>query len=158
MHRQWKFMISIAVFLLTLPLEVVASESEHGEHEESHRHRHRLELFIGNTHEEGEDNFTSGLIYEYRLKQILGIGAFVEFSEKRFEKFGFPLFIHPYKGLRFVVAPGLVYEDEEDKFLFRTGVAYEFEFGRWSITPEFDIDFIDGDEALVFGVSFGWGF
>jgi hypothetical protein len=37
-------------------------------------------------------------------------------------------------------------------------VAYEFEVGRWSLTPEFNIDFVDGEEAQVYGVSLGFGF
>jgi hypothetical protein len=37
-------------------------------------------------------------------------------------------------------------------------VAYEFEIGRWSITPEFNVDFVEGEEALVYGLSFGYGF
>jgi len=66
--------------------------------------------------------------------------------------------IHPYKGFRFTLAPGLEHREGEDEFLFRAGVGYEFEIGRWSILPEFNIDFVDGEEALVYGVSFGYGF
>jgi hypothetical protein len=38
------------------------------------------------------------------------------------------------------------------------GVAYEFEIRRWSITPEFNVDIAEGETAMVFGMSFGWGF
>jgi hypothetical protein len=60
--------------------------------------------------------------------------------------------------LRFVLAPGLEHRDDENEFLFRAGVAYEFEIGRWSIAPEFNVDFVDGEKAYVYGLSFGWGF
>jgi hypothetical protein len=70
-----------------------------------------------------------------------------------------PLFIHPYKGLRFQVAPGLEHRQGEDELLLRTGVGYEFSLSdRWMMMPELAIDFVDGDESLVFGLVFGFGF
>jgi hypothetical protein len=158
MLREWKIILSVAVFLVTMPLEIPASGNEHGDHEEFHPHR--LELSLGNTHEHGEDGFTVGLKYEYRLQELFGIGAFWEYAAGHFDKWNaaLPIFIHPYRGLRFVLAPGLEHRDDENEFLFRTGVAYEFEIGRWSITPEFNVDFVDGEEAYVYGLSFGWGF
>ena len=58
----------------------------------------------------------------------------------------------------FLVTMPLAISASENEFLFRTGVAYEFEIGRWSITPQFNVDFVDGEEAYVYGLSFGWGF
>ena len=66
---------------------------------------------------------------------------------------GLPLFIHLDKDFRFLVAPWLEHKDSENEFLFRTGLAYEFEFGSWAISPEFNVDFVDGEEALVYGLS-----
>jgi hypothetical protein len=139
-------------------LEPVAAENKHENAEEVYRHR--LEFFLGNTHDGDDDGFSVGLTYEYRLTEILGAGVFWEYAAGDFDKWaaGLPLFVHPYRGLRFVLAPGLEHEDSENEFLLRTGVAYELEFGRWSITPEFNIDFADGEEAQVYGVSFGYGF
>ncbi len=139
-------------------LESVAAENEHENAEESYRHR--LELFLGNKHDEGEEAFSFGITYEYRVSEIIGFGGFWEYAAGDFDKWlaGLPLFVHPYRGLRFVLAPGLEHEDSENEFLLRTGVAYELELGRWSITPEFNIDFVDGEEAQVYGVSFGYGF
>ena len=70
-------------------------------------------------------------------------------------------FLHPYKGWRFLVAPGIDIHDEDgdNNFLFRAGAAYELEIAEsWSITPEFNVDFVDGDEVLVYGLSFGYEF
>jgi len=160
--KWWGLIIIAALFLVAAPLELLGAEERHSKNEEAHSYHHRIELFLGDTLEHGEHEFSPGLTYEYRLLHILGIGAFWEFSHKEFDKFGIPFFIHPYKGLRFVLAPGLDYvKKEHDKFLFlfRTGIGYEFETGRWSITPEINYDFIEeGENALVFGVSFGWGF
>ena len=72
-----------------------------------------------------------------------------------------PFFLHPYKGWRFLVAPGVAIpnNDHDDEFLFRVGAAYEFEIGeKWAITPEFNLDFVDNSEVLVYGLSFGYKF
>jgi hypothetical protein len=38
--------------------------------------------------------------------------------------------------------------------MFRIGVGYEFEVvPRWAIVPEFNVDFVDGERELVYGVS-----
>ncbi len=106
--------------LLTMPLHPVKAEEANSEEEGTHTHRHRIELFLGDTLKHGEHDFSPGLTYEYRPFRILGIGAFWEFSHKKFDKFGVPFFIHPYKGFRFVLAPGLNYAKEEhNRFLHR---------------------------------------
>jgi hypothetical protein len=47
----------------------------------------------------------------------------------------------------------------EDTLLFRTGVAYEVELAeRWALIPEFNVDFVDGQQSYVLGVSVGLGF
>jgi hypothetical protein len=158
MREILRLMIPIAFFLIIVPANIVSAESEPEHHEEDHGNS--VELFLGNTHEDGEDGFSFGLSYEYRLNELFGIGGFLEHADGDFDKWivGLPLYIHPYRGFRFLVAPGLEREDSENEFLFRTGVSYEFEFGSWAIAPEFNVDFVDGDEALVYGVSFGWKF
>jgi hypothetical protein len=37
-------------------------------------------------------------------------------------------------------------------------VEYAFEVGDFEISPQFDVDFVDGDQVLVFGLAFGQGF
>ena len=50
-------------------------------------------------------------------------------------------------------------KETEQSFLTRAGIAYEYEVGRWSITPELNVDFIEGGHhVLVYGVSIGCGF
>jgi hypothetical protein len=83
--------------MIAMLINIAVAEEEKEEIEEAHRHRHRLELFLGNTHEEGEDAFTSGLFYEYRLSEVFGIGGFWEYAAGDFDKWsaGIPLYIHP---------------------------------------------------------------
>jgi hypothetical protein len=42
--------------------------------------------------------------------------------------------------------------------LVRLGGEYAFEFGAWEISPQLNVDFVDGDQVAVLGVSFGKGF
>ena len=38
------------------------------------------------------------------------------------------------------------------------GVMYDFEVGGFSIAPAFNVDFVDSEEVLVYGVNIGKGF
>ncbi|UCE49348.1 MAG: hypothetical protein JSW47_04235 [Phycisphaerales bacterium] len=156
----------IALSLVAGLLAVAPAEAEHSEHSGSgHYHLNMFEIFLGNTYEDGdhgsENGFTIGLTYEHRLSELLGFGGFYEYAAGDFDKWsiGVPLFIHPHEGWRFALAPGLEHRDSDDEFLFRTGVGYEFELSeKWVMLPEFNVDFVDGEEALVFGLTFGLGF
>lgn len=154
--------ITFVICLLTVFI-AISHASESDETKGSIDYRNRMELFLGNTHDGSENGFSIGLGYEYRIMDLLGAGLFVEYADAPFREFvfGVPVFIHPYKGLRLLAAPGVDLERGEKgdpEFLVRLGLAYEFEFDRWSVTPEFNVDFVDNEEVLVYGVSFGWGF
>ncbi len=159
MFKRYWFLLFILLFLVTVPPGVAIAESEQEEHGEVH-HQHRLELFLGNSHEAHKDGFAAGLAYEYRLNQMFGTSGIVEYVGGDFEEWVgvVPIASHPYQGWRFLLGPGLVFEEHETLFLFRTGLAYEFEIDRLSITPEFNVDFVDGEEILVYGMSIGYGF
>ncbi len=160
MIKRWGFLLPAIVLLIMMAPGTTAAEEEHEGHEGVRGYKHRLELGLGNTHSEGEDWFSVGIAYEYRLNEILGVGGLFEHIGGDLNEFigAVPLFIHPYKGWRFILAPGLDYRHDRSDFLIRTGVAYEFEIDRWSITPEFNVDFVDGEQVPVYGVSFGYGF
>ena len=175
MRREWKLVLAIAVIMLTVPLEILADENEHKIHDETHRHKHHLAVFVGGTHaeieeeghggeevvrEESEDAFTAGVDYEYRLKSLFGVGGIVEYSGGDLEATvaAGALFIHPIGGLKLILAPGVENKGDENKFLFRTGVYYDFFFGKFSVGPTFSVDFVDGEQNLIYGLSFGYGF
>ena len=156
-----KFSFLLLVVLLLVPYGVQAEEATHREHSSEFEHRHSVNFFMGNTHDGSEDGFSVRLDYEYRLSETNGIGGLVEYASGELDSWvvAAPLFIHPYKGLRLLVALGFEYGHSETEFLVRTGIAYEFKMGeRWTITPEFNIDFVDSDEKYVYGVAFGYGF
>jgi len=166
MCTRWKIALIGAVYLAVTASQLLAAEQTHATHQDSVRHHlNMFEVFLGNTYEDSkhgdENGFTLGLTYERRFSELLGIGGFYEYAAGDFDKWsiGVPLFIHPHEGWRFAPAPGLEHRHGDDEFLFRTGVAYEFELSeRWVMVPEFNVDFVDGEEAFVFGISFGLGF
>jgi cytochrome c oxidase subunit 1 len=65
----------IAVFWVMMPDQVRAEEAERDRKKETPEHRHGVELFLGNTHNDGENGFSIGLTYEYRLSELFGIGG-----------------------------------------------------------------------------------
>ena len=166
MCARWKVALLCVLYLAVTASQVLAAEQGHAAHEGSaHHHPNMMEVFLGSTFEDSEHGdehgFTIGLTYERRFSELLGIGGFYEYAAGDFDKWsiGIPLFIHPYQGWRFDLAPGLEHRHGENEFLFRTGVAYEFELSeQWVMIPEFNIDFVDGEEAFAFGLSFGFGF
>lgn len=161
-----RLILASAVCVVVMAPAGLAAEHVPESHEGTHHyHPHMLELFLGDTYEDGEHGdehgLTVGLIYEYRFSELFGTGGFLEYACGDFSAWtgGVPLFIHPYKGWRFALAPGLEYRDDEEEFLFRAGVGYEFKLCERSVLmPEFNVDFVDGEELYVFGLAFGLGF
>ena len=145
---------------------LLAAEQTHAAHPDAeHHHQNVVELFVGNTYEDthhgSENGFTVGFTYERRFSTLLGVGGAYEYAAGDFDKWsiGIPLFIHPHKGWRFQLAPGLEHKNSEDEFLLRIGAAYEFMLSdRWMMIPEMAVDFVDGEEAIVYGLAFGFGF
>jgi hypothetical protein len=149
----------ITVLLISVWLRPAGAEDQHSVHEEFHRHH--MGLLLGNTQEGHENGFTIGADYEYRLTKLVGLGGVAEYIGGDFDSFVLSglFFIHPYRGLRFVLGPGFENRDSDNKFFLRAGVGYRFHVGdAWTIAPELNVDFFERDEALVYGVSIGRGF
>jgi hypothetical protein len=153
--------VAISLLLtMLISASALAGESISGSHS-GYGHNHHIALFVGNTHHEDDDSISIGLDYEYRLHEIFGVGALAEYTAGDFDSWilGIPLFIHPYKGLQLLVAPGVEFKDSESEFLLRTGVGYQLDIGEgWSITPQYNADFIKDEVAHVYGLSIGYGF
>ena len=127
--------------------------------------KNKIELFLGGAsafRETGTDSgFAVGLSYEYRLVQWVGIGMIGEYAtgDVRDGLLLFPVYIHPWRGLRFDMAPGVEFSDEPAAFAVRFGLGYDIELWRsLSLMPEVNADIVDGETTLVYGVSLGWGF
>jgi hypothetical protein len=160
------------------------SENETAEHGEHKFHRHHVAVFFGATTAEvsmhgGQETVETesetgaagaetesvteasiGLDYEYRLSRLWGIGFLFDYvgGDARASVAGVPVYLHPVGGLKLLAAPGLEHHEGENEFLVRLGLGYEFEVGRWAITPGANVDFVDGEETYVYGLYIGRGF
>lgn len=147
-------------------------EEVHGEepHDgEAHEHRNHIGLFVGVTDEEAETAFTLGVDYERRFSRWFGIGILVEsiLGDARELIVGVPVFLHATERLKFLAAAGYEslgpFEDEEGhhgdrETVVRLGVEYAFHVGKYSLSPALNVDFVEGEELLVAGVTIGRGF
>ena len=112
------------------------------------------------TNEGRNDNgLTLGIEYERRLSKSFGMGVLAEhsFGDLNFWVYAVPFAYHtgPWK---FYIAPGVEDGDHGRNSLIRLGGEYAFMAGAWEISPQLDVDFVDGDQVLVLGVAFGKGF
>ncbi len=147
---------AIALAILTCVATMAAQAQESGTEAEE---RNFVEVFVGITHDEGENEASLGLTYERKFDRF-GTGFIIEFTkaENRETVLALPFFWHPAEPWRTVVAIGTEISDGDHTFLTRVGGSYEFEFSGWSLSPEVNVDFVDNDTVLVFGASFVWKF
>ena len=151
---------TILLLVLAFAAGANGQESEHGGHDAAHSyHEHVVAGFVGMAFEGSRDEgLALGVEYERRLNERWGIGALVEhtFGDLDVWGFGVPLAYHsgPWK---FYTAPGIEDGEHGSEFLLRLGVEYGFHRGIWEISPQVDIDFVDGEEIYVIGVTVGRG-
>jgi hypothetical protein len=119
-----------------------------------------LELFLGFTYDDSENEPSIGMTYERRMQEKFGWGLIVEFTDSatRETVVAVPFFWHPAEPWRVLAAAGVEKSDGANNFLFRVGGSYEIGFSGWSLSPEVNVDFVDRSAVLVYGVSFGWKF
>lgn len=153
------FVLSVATLACNTYGSDSTSESE--EHHAPHG-PHHISLLAGDTHVDGEgDNATLGLDYEFRVNALLGVGAVVEraFGEMDATTALFVADIHIWEGLCVQAGPGVEHASEEDIFVSRLGLLYEFEFKKYTLSPQLHWDYHDGAEnAIVAGIAIGYSF
>jgi len=176
-------LVIIHIILLTA-MAAVANDEHHGSaeatgHEASahHEFENEIALFIGGTDEKGHaTESTYALEYVYELAPGWAIGGTFEYvgGELRNTILAVPVYWKPVGGLFLLAGPGVEYHEgrgreehfaakseasfdkNETYFLFRVGAGYAFHVGeRYSISPNVNLDFVNHEEVLVFGVSFG---
>jgi hypothetical protein len=143
---------------LVISGSALAADLDLDQGEEFLEYRHHIAVSLGNTHtEEDEDAFTVGVDYEYRLSSLIGVGVLGEYATGGLDTWvvGVPFALHPGAGWRLVAMPGMEIADDETAFLFRVGAGYEFEIERFTLMPEVNADFVDGETNLFFGASLG---
>jgi hypothetical protein len=185
--------MKIFLLLVIIPAVLFAqhdyNKTEHKQHTE-HHFNHHIEVFLGATsgiYEDAETGFTAGLEYEYIMNStlpVMGAGVILEtvvFEETEFIV-GLPIFVHPYLGFKFFVAPSMIFREEgevsevisdkhsikfleetasgnvihsSNKFFIRMGAGYDFHFDNFAVTPTVSFDLIEAHSYLVYGVAFG---
>jgi len=151
----------LPVYAQTVEHESSEHESASG-HENTHEpHKNAVSFFVGLTHTGRRKNAAAlGVAYERILNESFSIGVFAEhtFGGGDFTVYAVP-FAYRFDRWKFFVAPGI--EDSSKhgtESLVRLAAEYAFEAGSWEISPQFAVDFVDGEEVLVLGVVFGKGF
>jgi len=107
-------------------------------------------------------HFTYGVEYEYKFSQYWGLGAIYEKIDDAHHGDGVTitvaeLFYHPMNNVRVGFGVGKekiggAHPHSED--LYRISANYEFHVGDFSIDPTIAVDFIDSEQAYVFGLAF----
>jgi hypothetical protein len=148
--------------LISAPLAVAAAGDHDAgtTHDESHQfHANTIGLFIGVTDEGREEAAALGIEYERRINDSFGVGVLAEYAsgDLDFWVFAVPFGYHngPWK---LYAAPGVEDGDAGSEFLVRVGAEYAFEIGEFEIAPQFNLDFVDGEEVWVAGLLIAKGF
>jgi hypothetical protein len=155
------------------------AEDGHAAHGKSYPH-HWIGIFGGAatetgreghgdaSHEEGhgdeESTHTAGAVgleYYLSFSPRLGAGVLVEHLGSRIDRnytVFLPLGYHPSPRWRLVLAPGMEFTQDNEEWALRLGLNHLIPLGsRWELSPEFDVDFIEGGKiTYVYGVMVGF--
>jgi len=146
------------------PVALANDEAEH--HETS---KHELALFVGGgvEREHGgheESGAAIGIKYDLEFSEKWGASVDLEYlsgsGTHRSWVVAVPVSYHPNEKWRVFAGPGKEFGGEKDNYLLRAGLAYQIPLSqRWSIYPEFVVDFSEGGaKTYVLGMSIGYGF
>ena len=147
-----------------------AEDRGHHVHGDHAMHPNHIAVFVGLTHgggsEEGEEETsaaTIGLEYERRLSRKVGIGVLAEYVDgDRRDHVGMALVsLRPGRRAKLILGAGLERHEGKGEYAFlgRVGFGYAFEpVPGNSVSPEINLDFVDGHTLVVVGATIGWGF
>lgn len=117
-------------------------------------------LFLGATNAKSETEFTYGFEYEYKFADHWGAGIVLERTDEAHHGDGVEvavgsLYFHS-EAWRFGAGIGRekikgAHPHTED--LYRLSGSYDIHLGDFAIVPTIAIDFIDDDEAVVYGIA-----
>jgi hypothetical protein len=175
-----KILIILLTFFATCNLySQVENDDTSIEHEtslvgENHFHNNHIAVFIGasSLFERDATYFTLGADYirYFSPESNFAAGIYSEaiFAHHTEWLFGAVLFYGLTEHLWVRTGPGIEILQEENEhtgeteskteFLIRIGAGYSIHFGRFSIDPSIDLDFLRSSTTLVLGVNFGIAF
>lgn len=130
---------------------------------EASSNKHVVGLFLGASNIDDETDFSYGLEYEYKFNNTWGVGPVIEKTNDAHHGDGVTVkLLSVYAHVTSSVRLGLGYGKEEiggahphSEDLIRASAAYDFHFdGGFGIAPTVAIDFVDGEQAEIFGIAF----
>ena len=143
------------MFMLVFAPRAAAEEAEHG----AHHHKNHVGVFGGLTHERRDNGFALGLDYGRKISDSFSIGVFAErtWGDFDFDVYGI-LFAYHVDRWSWIIGPGIEDSQFGNERLWRLGFGYDFDIGKATLTPNFYIDNVDGEQVYVLGVALGHGF
>lgn len=149
-------LLSAIAMLAALNTNVYAADDGHHEFKQ-----HIVGVFAGFTSVDHNTEATFGLEYEYRITELVGVGAIYEHTSNAHHGDGTSIYmglvhVHPWQELRLSVGYGtekIHHEGAHSEDVLRFGVAYDFHVGEFGISPAFNLDRVGGHTAKVFGVA-----
>ena len=158
-----------AVLLAALSLQVTPAfaEAPHANAHHRNDHPHHLSVFVGETEFEGDKDksgFTLGIDYEYRVNDLIGLGTVAEYAYGDIDALTVLAVADIHITHRFIIQTGPGYEwvdnnSKDNSWVYRVGALYEFNLGRFTVSPQAHWDFHDAtDDALVLGLAVGMAF
>jgi len=164
-NKNNKLLFAKALLVVTLAMCTAAfgssgDEDAEGMDVDHHEYSNLLAMFIGAAREERRDNgLALGVEYERRFNRSFGIGGLAEYTFGDLDVWVFAVpFAYHLDRWKIFIAPGVEDGENGSEFLTRLGGEYGFKVDAWEISPQFNVDFIDGDQVFVLGVTFGRGF
>lgn len=123
--------------------------------------KHFPGIFLGATHFDSETEFTYALEYEYKFTSQWGVGAIYEKTDDAHHGDGTTLkiaslYYHPYPYLRVGLGAGkekVGGDHPHSEDLYRVSLNYDYHIGKINLEPTIAVDFIDGEQAIVFGIA-----
>ena len=150
--------------LTQVPGQASAVETMHETHA-AHHGPNIVEFFLGATNADhrghNETVFSLGAQYRYAINPTVSVGVLAEYANDPLDLWvvGIPfVFNLGDTNWQLTAMPGAEIEDSHEEFLFRAGIGYEFEMTGYSLKPEINVDWVDGEAAFVGGVSIGFRF
>jgi len=157
------------------------SDEDDSRHGHGRAHRNEIGLFMGGTDERGHDTeFTWGLDYKRKIARRWAVGLLFDYAggELRNSLLAPSVSFWPgIGGLQLLAAPGIEFHegrnggghggaksgDEVDAdatyFLFRVGLAYDIHLDkRFGLVPGVNLDFVNGEQVWVYGLTLTYGF
>lgn len=125
-----------------------------------YRSERKIEFGIGYAIKDDEYGPVLAASYNFPVTRSVSVGVLGEYAFGDINEwtFGLPVKFKIGEGWKLTTMPGVERAHGESKFLFRVGVGYEFEMNGSSLTPELNVDFVDGETVFIVGATIGFAF